>query len=68
MTASISPCESGTDWRDIAILLLRFPKLKSQAGAVRERLMAAGAEEGVLASWNQIVREKITRGRDEDES
>lgn len=59
--------KSGTDWRDIAMLLLRFPKLKDEAGLVRERLLAAGADASVLATWKQIVHQKIAPQRDEDE-
>lgn len=59
--------KSGTDWRDIAMLLLRFPKLKDEAGLVRERLLATGADASVLATWKQIVHEKIAAQRDEDE-
>ena len=59
--------KSGTDWRDVAVLLLRFPKLKSETGLVRDRLFAAGADASVLATWKQISQEKITAERDEDE-
>ncbi|RMH43083.1 MAG: hypothetical protein D6694_07330, partial [Gammaproteobacteria bacterium] len=30
--------KSGTDWRDLALLLLRFPELKQREGPVAERL------------------------------
>jgi hypothetical protein len=56
-----------TDRRDLAVLLLRFPKLKSETGPVRDRLTAAGADSSVLATWKQIVHEKISPERDEDE-
>jgi Nucleotidyl transferase AbiEii toxin, Type IV TA system len=56
-----------TDRRDIAVLLLRFPKLKSETGLVRDRLRDAGAEASVLATWSRIVHEKIAREREEDE-
>ena len=59
--------KSFTDRRDLAVLLLRFPKLKSAKGAVRDRLLAAGADASVLATWKQIVDERITTERDEDE-
>jgi hypothetical protein len=59
--------KSGTDWRDIAMLLLQFPRLKSEAGLVRDRLDAAGADAAVLSAWKKIVLEKITPERDEDE-
>jgi len=59
--------KSFTDRRDLAVLLLRFPKLQSELGPVRRRLIAAGADAAVLSTWSRIVAEKITRDRDEDE-
>ena len=57
--------KSGTDWRDVALLLLQFPELKSKEGAVRERLREAGAEAAVLAAWDEIAAQPITP-EDED--
>jgi hypothetical protein len=51
--------KSGTDWRDLAILLLTFPDLKTEEGAVAERLRANGATEAVLAAWKELVAEEI---------
>ena len=51
--------KSGTDWRDIAVLLLAFPELKSLSGPVRERLDAAGADAVTIAAWNELVAETI---------
>lgn len=56
---------SFTDRRDLAVLLLRFPELKSAAGPVRERLEAAGASPQALAAWEELVREEI-RPEDDD--
>ena len=49
----------GTDWRDLAQLLLTFPELKSVRGAVRERLDARSASAEVLSTWENLVAEKI---------
>src|SRR5713226_7918831 len=43
--------KAGTDWRDLAMLLLTFPELKTEEGAVAERLRAASASEDVMAAW-----------------
>jgi hypothetical protein len=59
--------KSGTDWRDIAMLLLRFPELKSERGPVRDRLLAAGADVAVLGAWSRIVGEQISPEREDDE-
>lgn len=49
----------GTDWRDLARLLLMFPDLKAVRGPVRERLDAAGASAAVLQTWENLVAEEI---------
>lgn len=59
--------KAGTDWRDLAMLLLRFPELKTESGPVRERLLAAGAGEEVLRAWRDLVAQQITAEQDEDE-
>jgi len=52
--------KSGTDWRDLAMLLLAFPELKSATGAVRERLEAADAEPDAIATWEALVAQEIS--------
>src|SRR5262249_29405749 len=37
--------KAGTDWRDLAMMLLKFPELKSREGPVAERLRANDASE-----------------------
>jgi hypothetical protein len=51
--------KSGSDWRDLAMLLLRFPELKTEKGPVAERLHAAGASPEVLAAWKELVAQEI---------
>ncbi|MBX3056087.1 MAG: nucleotidyl transferase AbiEii/AbiGii toxin family protein [Anaerolineae bacterium] len=58
--------KSGTDWRDIALLLLTFPKLKQTSGEVLERLKVAKADEQALSIWQQFATQEI-RPEDEDE-
>jgi hypothetical protein len=59
--------KAGTDWRDLAVLLLQFPELKTETGPVRERLDAAGAGAEVLEAWREIVAQEIVAEDDEDE-
>jgi len=59
--------KSGTDWRDIAMLLLTFPELKNETGAVKERLQEAGADESVLAVWQELVEQDIEAEDDDEE-
>jgi ABC-type sulfate transport system substrate-binding protein len=58
--------KSGTDWRDLAVMLLAFPNLKTSRGAVRDRLEAAGADEAVLAAWDDVVLQVIHAEEDDD--
>jgi hypothetical protein len=51
--------KSGTDWRDIAMLLLQFPDLKGKAGPVADAIRAAAVEPEVLATWNDLVAQEI---------
>jgi hypothetical protein len=59
--------KSGTDWRDLAVLLLAFPKLKSDPGPVTESLKAAGAGRRVLALWHDLVKQVITPENEDDD-
>lgn len=57
--------KAGTDWRDLALLLLTFPELKSEEGLVLERLRAMRAEPQVLTAWKELVAREI-KPEDED--
>ena len=48
--------KSGTDWRDIAILLLRFPSLKDE---VTETLITKNIGEAILETWAEISRQNF---------
>jgi hypothetical protein len=58
--------KSGTDWRDLAMLLLAFPHFKTSQGPVRDRLAAAGADDQVLATWDDLVAQEIHQEEDEE--
>jgi hypothetical protein len=58
--------KSGTDWRDIAMLLLAFPDLKISDGLVAERLRAENAGEEAMKLWEELVNQKI-QTTDEDD-
>ena len=59
--------KSGTDWRDLAMLLLTFPDLKRDSGPVRERLQVAGATPEMLAAWQALVAEEIRSAEDDED-
>jgi nucleotidyltransferase AbiEii toxin of type IV toxin-antitoxin system len=59
--------KAGTDWRDLAMLLLTFPELKSETGEVSETLSLLGANEEVIKDWKELVAQEISLPADEDE-
>jgi hypothetical protein len=59
--------KSGTDWRDLAVLLLTFPELKVEEGAVADVLRALGADEQTMNEWRDFVVQKISMPDDDDE-
>jgi hypothetical protein len=59
--------KSGTDWRDLAMLLLTFPELKRDSGPVVERLHAAGVNQAVLNVWKKLVSQEIKPTEEDDE-
>lgn len=59
--------KAGTDWRDLAMLLLAFPELKSEKGPVYDALQAAGADPSILELWRQVAQQVIEQDSEEDE-
>lgn len=61
--------KSGTDWRDLGVLLLAFPDLKEHAGPVRQRLdaaVSAGADPTVFDTWQDLVSQEILPEQEDD--
>lgn len=56
-----------SDMRDLAMLLLTFPELKSESGAVSETLQSIGAKEEAMTAWRELVAQEIRLPDDEDE-
>ena len=59
--------KAGTDWRDLAMLLLTFPELKNESGAVSEKLRLLAASEEVMNEWRDLVSQKISFPEDDTE-
>ncbi len=59
--------KSGTDWRDLAMLLLAFPELKQETGPVYDCLRKADASPEVLAQWREFAAQELAIEDDEDE-
>ena len=58
--------KSGTDWRDLAMLLLTFPELKKEEGAVNEALKLISTNEDVMRTWRQLAKEPLIPADDEE--
>ena len=58
--------KAGTDWRDIAMLLLTFPQFQENPALVTERLEAAQATPEMIALWNELAQQEF-EPIDEDE-
>ena len=59
--------KSGTDWRDVTMLLLAFPELKQEGGLVTERLKAENAGDEAMKLWRELVDLEIQSTEDDDE-
>jgi hypothetical protein len=53
--------------RDLKVLLLAHPQLKTENGPVTERLVAAGAGSELLVEWKRLVALPIEAAGEEDE-
>jgi hypothetical protein len=59
--------KSGTDWRDLAMLLLTFPDLKREEGDVAEKLKLSGASVDVMNVWKELAAQEIEAMDEDDE-
>ncbi len=59
--------KAGTDWRDLAMLLLTFPELKQEKGEVSEVLKLVGVKEEVMQTWRKLVAQELVEPEDEGE-
>jgi len=59
--------KAGTDWRDLAMLLLTFPDLKSNSGKVSEILRTLKASDVVKNEWRDLVAQVLSLPDDDSE-
>lgn len=59
--------KAGTDWRDLAMLLLTFPELKCESGEVSEKLRLLAASKEVVNEWRHLVAQQLSASNDDDE-
>ncbi len=58
--------KGGTDWRDLAMLLNRFPEYKTDEGEVKGKLIERQASKFVLEFWSDIVVQDFSVEDDAD--
>ncbi len=58
--------KSGTDWRDLGMLLTRFPELKLVDGKVSTLLSERGASEFAMGFWKQLTEQDFSVDEDDD--
>ncbi len=54
--------KSGTDWRDIGVLLLRFPDLRDRVS----NILMESSDNLVLESWSEIASQNFKTEEDDD--
>jgi hypothetical protein len=59
--------KAGTDWRDLAMLLLTFPELKKETATVSKALKSLGASEEVMKTWHELVVQEFNEPEDDNE-
>lgn len=58
--------KAGTDWRDLAMLLLTFPELKTELGPVSNALKALGATAAEMNTWRELVAQELSALNEDD--
>ncbi|MGB7069215.1 MAG: nucleotidyl transferase AbiEii/AbiGii toxin family protein [Pyrinomonadaceae bacterium] len=59
--------KSGTDWRDLAMLLVRFPELKVADGDVGKILLERNVDENAVKFWNDLVQQDFSLDDEDDD-
>jgi hypothetical protein len=59
--------KSGTDWRDLATLLNRFPELKSADGEISKALATRNASKFALDFWQELVSQDFSTEDDDSD-
>lgn len=56
-----------SDMRDLAVLFLTFPDMKTESGVVSKALEALGATAEVMTTWRELVAQELIAPNDDDE-
>jgi len=53
--------------RDLAVLFLTFPEMKTESGVVSNALRALGATAEEMTTWNELVNQELRAPNDDAE-
>jgi hypothetical protein len=56
-----------SDMRDLAVLFLAFPDMKSESGVVSKALEELGATAEEMTTWRELVAQELVAPNDDDE-
>ena len=56
-----------SDMRDLAVLFLTFPEMKTELGAVSNALKALGATAEEMNTWRELVAQELNAPNEDDE-
>ncbi len=56
-----------SDMRDLAVLFLTFPEMKTESGVVSDALKALGATAEEMTTWRELVAQELRAPNDDDE-
>jgi hypothetical protein len=56
-----------SDMRDLAVLFLTFPEMKTESGPVNDALRRLGATEEEIITWHKLVAQELSAPNDDDE-
>jgi hypothetical protein len=56
-----------SDMRDLAVLFLTFPEMKTESGVVSDALKALGATAEEMNTWCELVAQELIAPNDDDE-
>lgn len=59
--------KAGTDWRDLAMLLNRFPELKAHDGVISSILTDRHASSYAMEFWNDLVSQDLSVEDEDDD-
>jgi hypothetical protein len=59
--------KSGTDWRDLAMLLVSYPDLKKGDGVIGDMLAERGAGQQATEFWAELADQEISSAGEDDD-